>query len=133
MKEYKYLFIIFCFLIGYIYIYILENNNMQDKDVLNKKIIELDICGWNLLHVIFNFLVCYFFNVKTFFGFIIIFLLGVIWFFFEKELFSRYNKNFIEKENKDTVYSSISYPRHDDIIYNLFGIITYIVFKKMKH
>jgi hypothetical protein len=133
MRENKYLFIILCFFIGYIYISILKNNNMEDKDFLNIKILELDICGWNLLHVIFNFLVCYFFNVKTIFGFVIIFLLGILWFFFEKELFQKYNKDYIEKENKDTVYSSISYPRHDDIIYNLLGIITYIVFKRFKH
>jgi hypothetical protein len=91
----------------------LKNTKNEDSDILNFKIVDLPICGWNLLHVAF-FSLCYVFHIKTIIGHIFIFSIGIGWFFLEKELFSKYNKNFVEKSKKGHVYSSISHPRYDD-------------------
>jgi hypothetical protein len=107
----------------------LKDNNKEDQDILNIKIIELDICAWNLLHVLFYFLICKLFNVKTIQEYVSVFLLGIAWFFFERKMFSNYNKN-IPTEKKDYVYASISYPRYDDILFNLFGIVLYYITRK---
>ncbi len=62
-------------------------------------------------------------------GYSYIFIIGILWFFIEKELFSHYNKNFIEKNNhKKYVYSSISHPRIDDLIFNYLGILLHFCF-----
>jgi len=97
------------------------------------KIANIPICGWNILHVLFNFLICYIFNIKTIFGHIFVFSLGIGWFFLEKILFSKYNKHFIEKNKKKYVYSSISYPRHDDILFNSLGILLHFLYIYQKN
>ena len=104
----------------------------EEKDILNKKLLEIYVCGWNLLHVIFFFSICYIFNIKTIFGYIFIFSIGIVWFFLEQIMFLNYNKpHFIENNNKNKnyVYSSISHPRHDDIIFNCLGILLYFLIK----
>ena len=100
---------------------------------MNLKLFQLKICGWNLLHTLFFFFICYFFNIKTILGYVFIFLIGVVWYFFEIKLFFEYNKNYNETDKNDKndkiVYNSISYPRYDDLLFNLFGIILYILIK----
>lgn len=125
----KYIFVIISFIFVYFYVSILKKNNLENQDPLNLKLFELSICGWNLLHVVFFFFICYFFNIKTILGYVFIFLIGIIWYFFEIKLFFEYNKNHIHIENNKTVYSSISYPRYDDLLFNLFGIILHMLIK----
>ena len=126
------LFIILSITFIYVYVSILkQSDNAEQTDILNRKIIELDICGWNLLHVIFYFSVCYILNIRTLVGYILIFSTGIIWYFLEQTIFTKYNKNMATPKNnnedtnntKDYVYASISYPRRDDIIYNSLGIL----------
>lgn len=125
----KYIFVIISFIFVYFYVSILKKNNLENQDPLNLKLFELSICGWNLLHVVFFFFICYFFNIKTILGYVFIFLIGIIWYFFEIKLFFEYNKNHKHIENNKTVYSSISYPRYDDLLFNLFGIILHMLIK----
>ena len=127
---YKFIFIILSIISIYIYVSIMKSTrNAEHKDILNIKLLELDVCGWNLLHICFNFLICCIFNINTIIGYSFVFLSGILWFSFEKVLFLKYNKNFSENndDNKKYVYSSISYPRHDDIIYNFIGIIIHFM------
>ena len=104
--------------------------NAEEVDPLNFKLLELDICGWNILHIIFFFFLCYLLKIKTVFGYICIFLVGVLWYFLEIRLFSIYNHTFKEDNNPDTVYSSISYPRADDLIFNFLGIIIHFLTRR---
>lgn len=101
--------------------------NPEEHDPLNLKLIQLDICGWNILHVIFYFFLCYFLNIKSFNGYMCVFLVGVLWYFIEIRLFSTYNHDFKEDTNPNTVYSSISYPRVDDLLFNFVGIIIHML------
>ena len=133
--DIKYIVVILSIAGIYTYVSILKSfykSEAEEKDILNKKLLELDICGWNLLHVLFYFSICYIFNIKTIIGYIFIFSIGIAWFFLEKELFSKYNKHFIENNdnNKNYVYSSISYPRYDDIIFNSLGILLHFLITK---
>ena len=66
-------------------------------------------------------------KIKKIGGYICVFLGGVLWYFFEIELFSMYNHNFKEDNNPDTVYSSISYPRVDDLLYNVIGMVLHFL------
>lgn len=132
---YKFIFVILSFICIYVYVSILkESGHAENKDILNIKIFEFDVCGWNLLHILFNFSICYIFNIQTITGYAFIFLGGVVWFFFEKSLFFKYNsetKQNSEIKNDKYVYSSISHPRPDDIIYNCTGLILhYIAYNK---
>jgi hypothetical protein len=104
----------------------------EKKDILNKRLFSLNVCGWNLLHILFYFLFCVFLNVKTTREYFLVFLTGVFWFFLEQLVFLQYNKYIDENVSNDAkyVYASISYPRYDDIIFNLFGILLYYVMKK---
>jgi len=131
--SYKSLFLILSIFFIYIYVSILKNfYKAEQDDILNIKLLQLDICGWNLLHVVFYFLICYIFDIKTLIGYIFIFSTGIVWFFLEKSLFFKYNKDFIENNNnKNYVYSSISYPRKDDIIFNFLGILLYFLSQKI--
>jgi len=56
-------YIFYCVYLVYITYYKLTDEN---ADILNKKLITLKICGWNILHIIFYFILCIIFNVKTY-------------------------------------------------------------------
>ena len=123
------LFILLSIFFIYVYVSILKNSNKEDSDILNVKIVDLPICGWNLLHVLFYFSLCFIFQLKTISGHFFIFSLGIAWFFLEKRLFSKYNKNFMEKNKKNYVYSSISHPRYDDILFNFLGVLLHFLYQ----
>jgi len=91
----------------------------------------LKICGWNILHVVFYFILCYLFNVRSYKGYLLIISIGFIWYVAEIYLFMNYNKHYTDKEIHDDsyVYSSISHPRYDDIIFNIFGIMLYALYR----
>ena len=110
----------------YSYVSILKEYNLEHMDPLNKKIIELEICGWNLLHVLVYFILCLILNVRTIFGYMGVFLTGIVWYFLERRLFMKYSKNRTNKGSEDTVYDSISEPRPDDLVYNFIGIMIYM-------
>ena len=116
-------FIFFTVFIIYSYVSILKEYNLEDQDPLNKKIIELEVCGWNLLHVFVYFMLCLILNVRTIFGYMGVFLTGIVWYFLERMLFMKYSKNHTNNGSEDTVYDSISDPRPDDLVYNFIGIM----------
>lgn len=129
----KIFFVFVSFAFIFLYVSFLKRyKNSEKKDILNKRLFSLNICGWNLLHIIFYFLLCFIFNVKTNTEYFFIFLVGCIWFFLEKLVFIQYNEPVDENVSNDAsyVYASISYPRYDDILFNLFGIILYSAVKK---
>ena len=119
--------ILFTILIIYIYVSILKDYKLEQHDPLNHKLLELDICGWNLFHVFAYFMVCVLFDIRTIFGYMCVFLAGVIWYFFEKRMFMKYKKPILSNpQSKDKVYASISEPRPDDLVYNVFGILIHV-------
>ena len=117
----------------YIYISVIQynhSNNADNMDLLNKTLLTIKVCGWNLLHVFFFYFVCYTFQVNTIIDHIIVFLAGVSWMFIEKLMFY-YNNQHIRTNNTthvaSIVYHPISNSRVDDLIFNAFGQILYIV------
>jgi len=131
MIEYFFIFISFSFI--YLYVSFLKKKgyDSEKKDILNKRLFSLNVCGWNLLHILFYFLFCVFFDIKTTREYLLVFLTGLFWFFLEQLVFLQYNTYIDQNVSNDAkyVYASISYPRYDDIIFNLFGILLYSVMK----
>jgi hypothetical protein len=121
----------------YIYVLVIQYNHPNDADhtdILNKSLLTINVCGWNLLHVLFFYVVCYTFQVNTILDHIIVFFVGVVWFIFEKIMFYYNNKHIninINTNNIDNnasdVYHPISNSRVDDFIFNAFGQILYII------
>jgi len=126
-------FIFASFLFVYIYVSVFKQSYKSEKnDILNQRLFSLNFCGWNILHIIFNYLVCVFFKVKSLTEYLLVFAIGIIWFFVEQIVFMRYNKRINQNVRNDAkyVYSSISHPRYDDIIFNLIGILLYSATKQ---
>ena len=135
----KLLFIFFTILVIYTYVSILQEHNLEKYDPFNVTLLQLDICGWNLFHVICYFVVCVFFRVKTLTGYLSVFLAGIGWYFLEQLLFHKYNQmdspnsdgyklgESNSEESKSGVYDSISMPRVDDLFYNGLGIFLYFL------
>ncbi len=95
-------------------------------DGLNKKLIY-DISGWDILHVVFFFSLCFTVGVGfNLYAHFVIFMIGVIWFFNEKYLLSSLNDN-ITCERNDIVYKNIYEPKISDLLFNTFGQLLYII------
>ena len=116
-----------CFLFIYVYVSWLKKIG-EEHDILNRTLLELDVCGWNLLHVIFYFMLCYILRVKSLLGYVVVFLVGIFWYFVEQVIFLHYRVPIGDNRhpNPNYVYHSISYPRVDDFVYNVIGILLYI-------
>jgi len=124
------IFIIISIIFIFIYVNILELYPYpEETDILNYNILTLHICGWNLLHILFNYMVCYIFNISTIISYFTVFLLGILWFFIEQILFFKFNKKskLMKPQSLNYVYSSIGYPRVDDILYNSIGIFLHFI------
>ena len=129
----KYLIIPFCFIVFSILIRKYNNhlknkygNNYACKDLLNHKIIsiyKLNGCIWNIIHIFIYFLLCILFNAKKiYYKHILIFFIGLLWYFLAP--YSNYNNN--PNKCQNTVYSDTNIPRQDDIIFNSLGQLVYI-------
>jgi len=72
--KYSILIVIISVFVIYTYVSIIKKlykDTAEQHDILNKKLI-FEICGWNILHIVFYFAICYIFNIQTLFGYILI-------------------------------------------------------------
>ncbi len=143
---YNLIFVLLLFMPFFIYLYlkmlelIYGKENITKKDPLNKKIftislfnIIIPICGWRLLYIITFYIITLFVNkiinnkiIRT----IIVFLIGITWFFGENLIYDESSKNIKTYENIEKyniVYKNIYKPRKDDIYLNIIGQIIYII------
>jgi hypothetical protein len=131
----KYLIVILCFIGFSIFIKLYNSelkkkygDNYACKDILNKTLVSffnLKGCIWNIIHIIIYFGLCVLINSKlNVFKHIIVFFIGLLWYFFAPY------SNKLNNPNKcvDTVYSDTNIPREDDILFNFSGQILYIFF-----
>ena len=128
----EYIFVVLSLVAIYCYVSSLkQKKNPEKNDFLNINLMTLKICGWNILHVVFYFILCVLLKVSSYKGYLLVISIGFIWYVAEIYLFINYNKNYTEDETHDDsyVYSSISHPRYDDIIFNIFGIMLYALYR----
>jgi hypothetical protein len=118
--------IFFLFLINQYSNYL--EHNKKCKDCLNKELFSLNFCLWNISHIIVFFIYCILFKPITFKDHIYIFMIGVIWFIMQFLFTKYYNKNKVSDCNDCIVYKNMQEPRFDDLIFNTFGQILYIVY-----
>lgn len=107
--------------------YFYPNRNINEIDILNKKIISINICGWNSLHTLLFYFICKAKNVKTLEEHLIIFLIGLLWYLIEGKLFNNISNKIKISKCTNIVYESINKPRLDDLLFNTFGQIIFIL------
>lgn len=115
------------FVHGYKFSITQTNERVECNDLMNKRLfsIHLDVCVWNILHIVSFFVLCFFMRPTNITNYILIFILGVIWFYIERACST------MTRETKcahDIVYSNITVPRYDDMVFNCIGIIMYALY-----
>ena len=103
------------------------NKRVECDDVMNKRLfsIQFDVCIWNILHIVSFFVLCFLLKPTTVKTYILIFILGVVWFCIERA-FSTMTRE--TKCAHEIVYSNITVPRYDDMVYNGIGILIYALY-----
>ena len=115
----------------YIYLYFIKHHYSgitSCKDILNARLVQnIDLCGWDILHVLFFYSLCLVLNTKyDIFRHILIFIIGLFWFLFEKYFLDSLNDN-IQCNDPNYIYKNIYEPKIMDIFFNLFGQLLYII------
>jgi len=110
--------------------YFYPTKNINEIDILNRKIISINICGWNLLHTLLFYYICKAKNVKIIEEHFLIFLIGLLWFLIEGKLFNNISHKIKISTSTYIVYESINKPRIDDLLFNTFGQIIFIMLDK---
>ena len=108
----------------YSYRLLSQTNSKECIDILNKPLLTLQICLWNISHIIVFIVYCIILRPKTIYDHLNIMLLGVIWYLIQS--WSRNDTRGDTTKCPDVVYKNILYPRLDDFIYNTIGQLIYI-------
>jgi len=127
------MYIVFCYILilifvhGYRYYLQINNKDPDCEDYLNKKLfdINLSFCWWNISHVITHFLLSYHFKASNIYDHLKIFLIGIVWIAIEY-LFSKPDRDY-KCTTLNNVYKNTSRPRYNDIFFNFFGQVIYII------
>jgi len=103
------------------------NERVECTDLMNKRLfsIRFDICLWNLLHIATFFVLCLFIRPTSITSYITIFIFGMIWFWVERACSTKTREM---KCSHEIVYSNITAPRYDDMVYNCVGILMYVCY-----
>ena len=122
-----YYILILIFVHGYRYYLQINNKDPDCEDYLNKKLfdINLSFCWWNIFHVITHFFLSYQFKASNIYDHLKIFLIGIVWIAIEY-LFSKPDRDY-NCTTLNNVYKNTSRPRYNDIFFNIFGQIIYII------
>jgi len=121
------IFLMVSFIILYLYLMYISYYKLEKKDILNKKII-FNICIWNILHIVFYFILCLILNARfNISKHIFIFCIGLLWYLTEKKFLQKINNNNVLKSH-NICYSNIFEPHYTDLIFNLMGQILYILY-----
>lgn len=126
------LIIIFFLLFPSIIIVYTINRNTVLTNFLNKRII-LNICGWNILHILAHYILCVFIILDNITKFIYIIILDICWYLLEyiSYIIIHKNKN-KEAKSEEQVYENVYKPRLDDFCFNFIGICLYIIIHYIK-
>ena len=133
-KNFIYIYLLFIPNIIFVYLYNGQSTNITNID-LNNRIIE-NICIWNLLHSVVFFILCILLHPETIYDYINIIIVMILWFLFEYFIYKinkklnliKVNKNVI-KGGSHLVYDNPYIPRYDDFIFNISGVLLYVIKK----
>lgn len=129
-----FIFMIISFVILYLYLMYISYYKLENNDILNKKIL-LNLCIWNILHIVFYFILCLIINAKlNIFKHFIIFSIGLVWYLIEKKILYKFNNkyNILNTNNDEKCYNNIYEPYYTDLIYNIIGQVIYIILISLK-
>jgi hypothetical protein len=107
----------------------LNSKDIECDDRLNVKLFDIDIpvCLWNIAHVITFIFLSHVISAKSLYDHTKLLLVGIIWYIIERS-FSQPDR-IHNCTTIDNVYKNTSKPRYDDILFNTFGQIIYIISK----
>ena len=107
----------------------LNSKDVECDDIVNVKLFDIDIpvCLWNIAHVITFVILSHVMDVRSLYDHTKLLLVGIIWYIIERS-FSKPDRVY-GCTTIDNVYKNTSKPRYDDIFFNLFGQIIYIIAK----
>ena len=107
----------------------LNSKDIECDDRLNVKLFDIDIpvCLWNIAHVITFVILSHVISARTLYDHTKLLLVGIIWYIIERS-FSQPDRIY-NCTTTDNVYKNTSKPRYDDIFFNTFGQIIYIISK----
>jgi hypothetical protein len=130
-KKLKIGYVVLFLVVLLVFIRIYGSLNNHCSDEWNKTLlkIELRLCFWNAMHVLFFLGICVFLQPKTIVEHLIIFGIGVIWFAMQVIVTKRFGGElFIEDNQKctDSSYSDILWPKLDDFVYNSLGQVIFV-------
>ena len=133
-KNFIYIYLLFIPNIIFVYLYNGQSTNITNID-LNNRIIK-NICIWNLLHSVVFFILCILLHPETIYDYINIIIVMILWFLFEYFIYKinkklnliKVNKNVI-KGGSHLVYDNPYIPRYDDFIFNISGVLLYVIKK----
>ena len=115
----------------HIYRYYMKLNikDIECDDRLNVKLFDIDIpvCLWNIAHVITFVILSHVISARSLYDHTKLLLVGIIWYIIERS-FSKPDR-IHDCTTIDNVYKNTSKPRYDDIFFNTFGQIIYIISK----
>lgn len=107
----------------------LNSKDIECDDRLNVKLFDIDIpvCLWNIAHVITFVILSHVISARSLYDHTKLLLVGIIWYIIERS-FSQPDRIY-SCTTIDNVYKNTSKPRYDDIFFNTFGQIIYIISK----
>lgn len=107
----------------------LNSKDIECDDRLNVKLFDIDIpvCLWNIAHVITFVILSHVISARSLYDHTKLLLVGIIWYIIERS-FSQPDR-IHGCTTIDNVYKNTSKPRYDDIFFNTFGQIIYIISK----
>ena len=89
--------------------------------------IDIPVCLWNIAHVITFVILSHVISARSLYDHTKLLLVGIIWYIIERS-FSKPDR-IHDCTTIDNVYKNTSKPRYDDIFFNTFGQIIYIISK----
>ena len=130
-NKYKIRCVILFLIVLLVFVRIYGSLQNHCSDEWNKTLlkIELRLCFWNAMHVLFFFGICVFLQPKSIVEHLIIFVIGVVWFTMQVIATKRLGGEVFLKDNQqcnDSSYSDILWPKLDDFIYNSLGQVIFL-------
>ena len=105
------------------------------NDVLNKTVLNLKFCWWNISHIIIFFIYCLILKPETLGDHTFIFFIGVVWFAIQYIFRKDDMSESCSECKKDICYENMLVPKFDDFCFNtlcqMFDIVViYCLAKK---
>jgi hypothetical protein len=119
--------VVLLFVHMYRYYMKINSKDTECDDILNAKLFDIDIpvCLWNIAHVITFVILSHVIGARSLYDHTKLLLVGIIWYIIEHS-FSQPDRVH-DCTTIDNVYKNTSKPRYDDIFFNTFGQVIYII------